>query len=81
MTEEEKKLFLEKVDDQLDLVRPALESDGGNVSIIDFQDGVLFVEMHGSCEHCPSSTMTLKFGIERILIEAFPNDIKAVELA
>ena len=53
----------------LDLIRPALQADGGDIRILDLREdtGVLDVELLGSCVGCPMSTMTLKAGVERIL--------------
>jgi len=53
----------------LELIRPALQADGGDIRMIDLREdtGVLDVELLGSCVGCPMSTMTLKAGVERIL--------------
>ena len=53
----------------LDLIRPALQADGGDIRMLDLKEetGVLDVELLGSCVGCPMSTMTLKAGVERIL--------------
>lgn len=48
-------------------VRPAVENDGGAIDYIGYEDGVVTVEMKGSCSGCPSSTQTLKGGIEQLL--------------
>lgn len=48
-------------------VRPAVAQDGGDIVFHDFEDGVVFLEMRGACSGCPSSTMTLKAGIENML--------------
>lgn len=56
----------------LDLVRPALLADGGNVELVEVSDGVIKVLLTGACGHCPMSAQTLKFGIERILKEKLP---------
>ena len=50
-----------------DYVRPAVEQDGGAIHYKSFQDGVVTVELRGSCSGCPSSTITLKAGIENLL--------------
>lgn len=67
-----------KVEECLDQIRPAIEMDGGNVELADIVDGVVYVHMQGACGSCPSSTMTLKAGIERIILEQVPG-IKSVE--
>lgn len=48
-------------------VRPAVAQDGGDISFHDFKDGVVYVELKGACSGCPSSTATLKNGIENML--------------
>jgi len=59
----------EAVLETLDLIRPALQADGGDIRMLDLKEdtGVLDVELLGSCVGCPMSTMTLKAGVERIL--------------
>jgi Fe-S cluster biogenesis protein NfuA len=66
------------VESALDQIRPAIEMDGGIVELMDITDGIAYVEMRGACGSCPSSQMTLKAGIERIICEQVP-EIKAVE--
>jgi len=67
-----------KVEAILDLVRPALQADGGDVELIDVTNGVVKVRLQGACAGCPMSQMTLKNGIERILKEKIPA-VKSVE--
>ena len=62
----------EKVEDVLESIRPALLTDGGNVELVEVDDGVVKVRLVGSCSSCSSSTMTLKMGIERALKKAIP---------
>ncbi|NJM93247.1 MAG: NifU family protein [Cytophagales bacterium] len=59
-------------------IKPAVEQDGGAISFHSFEDGVVRVLLQGSCSGCPSSTITLKAGIERLLMSQVPG-IKAVE--
>lgn len=57
----------------LNLIRPAVQSDGGDVELIDIsEDGVVKIRLHGACVGCPSSSVTLKLGIERNLKEHIP---------
>ena len=57
----------------LDMVRPHLQADGGDVELVEVTgDGVVKVKLVGACGHCPMSTMTLKMGIERALKENLP---------
>jgi Fe-S cluster biogenesis protein NfuA len=61
-----------------DHVRPAVEMDGGAIDFKSFENGVVTVQMKGSCSGCPSSTMTLKSGIENLLKRMVP-EVQAVE--
>ena len=68
----------EKIQEALDKIRPSLQADGGDVELVDVEDGIVKVRLQGACAGCPMSQMTLKMGIEARLREEFP-DIKAVE--
>jgi len=70
----------EQVEEVLDQIRPHLQADGGDVELVDIQDGVVTVRLTGACNGCPMSQMTLKNGVERILKENIP-EIKSVEAA
>jgi Fe-S cluster biogenesis protein NfuA len=70
----------EKVQKALDKIRPMLQADGGDVELIDVEDGVVKVRLQGACAGCPMSQMTLKNGIEKMLKEEIP-EIKSVESA
>ena len=59
-------------------VRPAVAQDGGDIIFRGFEDGIVQLELHGSCSGCPSSTVTLKNGIENMLKHYIP-EIVAVE--
>lgn len=59
-------------------VRPAVESDGGAINFHSFEDGVVKVLLQGSCSGCPSSTITLKAGIENLLKRMLPDEVKEV---
>lgn len=68
----------EKVETVLEKIRPALQADGGDVSLIDVEeDGTVKVKLLGACGSCPMSTMTLKNGIERLLKQEIP-EVKEV---
>lgn len=60
-----------------DYVRPAVEQDGGAISYKSFNEGVVTVELRGSCSGCPSSTITLKSGIQNLLQRMVP-EVKEV---
>lgn len=68
----------EKVEKALDKIRPSLMADGGNVELVDVEDGVVKVRLTGACGGCPMSQMTLKMGIERMLRQEIP-EIKEVQ--
>jgi Fe-S cluster biogenesis protein NfuA len=70
----------EQVQKVLDKIRPSLQADGGDVELIDVQDGVVKVRLQGACAGCPMSQMTLKNGIERLLKQEIP-EVKTVEQA
>ncbi|MDY0267729.1 NifU family protein [Trichloromonas sp.] len=70
----------QKVQEALNLVRPALQADGGDVELIDVtEDGIVKVRLKGACGSCPMSTMTLKMGIERTLKEKVPGVKEVVQ--
>lgn len=59
-------------------IRPAVQSDGGLITFKELKDGVVTVQMRGACSGCPSSTMTLKAGIEALLKRLLPDSVKEV---
>ena len=67
----------EKVEAILAQVRPNLQSDGGDVELVDVNEGVVRLKLTGACAGCPMATMTLRNGIERILKEKIP-EVKEV---
>lgn len=62
----------EQVQDVLDKLRPFLLRDGGDCELVDVEDGIVKLRLLGACGSCPSSTITLKAGIERALLEEVP---------
>jgi Fe-S cluster biogenesis protein NfuA len=58
-------------------IRPAVAKDGGDIKFKEFKDGIVKVELQGSCSGCPSSTMTLKQGVQNLLCHYLP-DVKEV---
>ena len=69
----------EKIIDALnEYIRPAVENDGGSIDFVEFKDGIVQVALRGACSGCPSSTVTLKQGIEGLLTRMFPQ-VKGVE--
>jgi len=67
----------EKVEAVLEKIRPLLQADGGDVELVDVNDGVVKVKLTGACMGCPMSTITLQQGIARILKEQIP-EVKEV---
>jgi Fe-S cluster biogenesis protein NfuA len=69
----------DRVSHIINLMRPSIQSDGGDLELVDVRDdGVVLVRFHGACVGCPSSNMTLQAGIERNLKLHIPS-IVAVE--
>ena len=59
-------------------IRPAVAKDGGDIRFKEFKDGIVKVQLQGSCSGCPSSTMTLKQGVQNLLCHYLP-EVKKVE--
>ena len=68
----------DRVEKALDLIRPALQNDGGNVELIDVDEakGIVKVKLVGACGSCPMSQMTLRMGVERVLKEQIPEIVE-----
>jgi Fe-S cluster biogenesis protein NfuA len=64
-------------------VRPAVANDGGDITFRGFKDGIVFLDMKGSCAGCPSSTATLKHGIQKLLKHFVPDvvEVRPMEMA
>lgn len=80
---EKQKTLTERVEEALDMIRPAIQGDGGDVVLdgINEERGLVFLKMHGACVGCPSSTMTLKAGVERIIRERVPEILEVVTVS
>lgn len=71
--------IINKINEVLDSkIRPAVARDGGDITFKSFTDGVVTVELKGSCSGCPSSIMTLKQGVQNLLCHYIP-EVKSVE--
>ena len=71
--------IVDKINEVLDSkIRPAVAKDGGDITFKSFVDGVVTVELKGSCSGCPSSIMTLKQGVQNLLCHYIP-EVKSVE--
>lgn len=73
-----KTIILEKINKAIESIRPYLNADGGDISIVDVSDDlVIKVKLHGACNGCPFSVQTLKAGVEQAIKKELP-DIKEV---
>lgn len=64
----------------LDKLRPFLQRDGGDVELVDVEGGIIQLRLMGACGSCPSSTITLKAGIERALLEEVEGVVEVVQV-
>ena len=66
----------------IDKIRPLLLNDGGDLEFVEFKDGIVYVRLLGACEDCPMLDVTLKDGIEELLINEIPEvkEVKNVSL-
>lgn len=72
--------MFEEVQEVLDKLRPFLLRDGGDVELVDIEEGIVKLRLMGACGSCPSSTITLKAGIERALLEEVPGVIEVEQV-
>ncbi|WP_141433867.1 NifU family protein [Bacillus sp. 03113] len=70
----------EQVQEVLDKLRPFLLRDGGDCELIDVEEGIVKLRLLGACGSCPSSTITLKAGIERALLEEVPGILEVEQV-
>ncbi|TVM19326.1 NifU family protein [Oceanidesulfovibrio indonesiensis] len=69
----------EQVEQALAKIRPQLQADGGDIELVDItDDGIVKVRLTGACKGCPMSQITLKKGVEKVVLKEVP-DVKAVE--
>jgi Fe-S cluster biogenesis protein NfuA len=69
----------ERIERALDIARPYLRTDGGDVHVVRFRpDGILELRWEGACQVCPMSTLTLRAGVERTVMKEVP-EVKRVE--
>ncbi len=69
-----KERVMKIIDEQ---IRPSLMMDGGNIELVDVEDGTVKVRLTGACQGCPSARMTLQFGVEQRLKDEIP-EVKEV---
>lgn len=72
--------IVDQVQEVLDKLRPFLLRDGGDCELVDVEDGIVKLRLLGACGSCPSSTITLKAGIERALLEEVPGIIEVEQV-
>ena len=78
---EEGTMTMESVQEILDdLIRPALQSDGGDCTLLKVENDNVYLKLIGACDGCPSSTITLRMGIETVLKEEFPQMKELVQV-
>jgi len=70
------KTVKEKVESVLDELRPQLQADGGDIELLEVENGVVKVKLKGACAGCPMSTMTLKMGVEQHLKKKIPEIVR-----
>ena len=65
----------------IEIIRPAIQADGGDINLIDVDEGtgIVQVELTGACVSCPASTVTMKAGIERIMKDRVPGVTEVVQ--
>jgi Fe-S cluster biogenesis protein NfuA len=68
------------VEQALEKIRPFLQRDGGDIELVEVSDGVVKVRLTGACKGCPMSQMTLKKGVEKVLLREVPGlkEVQAV---
>jgi Fe-S cluster biogenesis protein NfuA len=64
--------MLKEIEAALEQIRPALQADGGDVELVEVNNGVVKLRLRGACSGCPMATMTLHQGVERLLKEQVP---------
>ncbi|BFH12165.1 MULTISPECIES: NifU family protein [Paenibacillus] len=80
MSEQTQNSMYDEVLEVLDKLRPFLQRDGGDVELVDVEDGIVKLRLMGACGSCPSSTITLKAGIERALVEEVEGITEVVQV-
>ena len=71
---------IRKIISIIDKIRPFLISDGGNVEYVKFEDGIVYLRLLGACDGCPLLDVTLKDGIEELMVSEI-DEVKEVKLA
>ena len=72
----------ERVQGVINLIRPAVQADGGDIELVNvLDDGTVQIRFHGACHGCPSSTMTLQHGIQRNICQQVPEVKQVIPVA
>lgn len=71
---------LNKIDQVFSQLRPMVQRDGGDIEFVKFEQGIVYVRMHGACVGCPASMYTLKLGLEDSLKEQVPGVTEVVQV-
>jgi len=66
----------DRVEKALEELRPQLQADGGDIELLEVENGIVKVRMKGACAGCPMSTMTLKMGVEQYLKKKIPEIVR-----
>lgn len=69
-----------KINEVLDKIKPFLESDGGSLEFIKFENGNVYIKLSGACSHCSMIDYTIKDGIEATLVEEIPEVISVIRI-
>lgn len=70
----------DKILEIIEKIRPFLVSDGGNLEFVKFEDGIVYIKMLGACSHCSMIDVTLKEGIESMLINEIPEVLGVIKV-
>jgi Fe-S cluster biogenesis protein NfuA len=71
-----KETIREQVEKAIEEIRPHLQADGGDIELVDIENGIAKVRLKGTCAGCPMSTMTIKWGVENFLKKQVPEIAK-----
>lgn len=70
----------DKIIEVIDKIRPFLISDGGNIEFVKFEDGIVYIKLLGACSHCSMIDVTLKEGVESMLVNEVPEVLGVVKV-
>ncbi|MGN0973142.1 MAG: NifU family protein [Bacilli bacterium] len=70
----------EKIIEVLDKIKPFLESDGGNLEFVKYEEGNVYIKLSGACSHCSMIDYTIKDGIEATLVEEIPEVVSVIRI-